>query len=213
MNGDSVVPGDVLDSIKDKDITIAFEVNNRIKWNVNGTTITTASVPNIDFGVSYDTNNIPSDVASGIADGRENTQISLAYDGNFGFEAVLTIDVGTSHTGLYANLFYYNPNTRALEYIDANQVAADGTTSLRFSHASDYIIVYASEVMNSGTVSNDTDITDDDTAKDDSTESPKMGDAMQEAYDWFRLGIIGSIVLIFGICVSEAMKKKADAKK
>jgi hypothetical protein len=213
MNGDSVVPGDVLDSIKDKDITIAFEVNNRIKWNVNGTTITAASVSDIDFGVSYDTNNIPSDVASGMADGRENTQISLAYDGNFGFEAVLTIDVGTSHTGLYANLFYYNPNTRALEYIDANQVAADGTTSLRFSHASDYIIVYASEVMNSGTVSNDTDITDDDTAKDDSTESPKMGDAMQEAYDWFRLGIIGSIVLIFGICVSEAMKKKADTKK
>jgi hypothetical protein len=40
----------------------------------------------------------------------------LAYDGEFGFTATLTINMESKNTGLYANMFYYNEQTGKLEF-------------------------------------------------------------------------------------------------
>ncbi|MGN0349468.1 MAG: hypothetical protein ACI4DR_08040 [Roseburia sp.] len=40
MNGSSAVPGNVLDEIKGKDVTIVFDMGNGIAWSVNGQSIT-----------------------------------------------------------------------------------------------------------------------------------------------------------------------------
>lgn len=36
MNGTTVVPGDIFDNIKDRDVTIVFDMGNGITWSVNG---------------------------------------------------------------------------------------------------------------------------------------------------------------------------------
>ena len=40
MNGSTVVPGDIFDSIKGKDITITFDMGSGILWSVDGKNIT-----------------------------------------------------------------------------------------------------------------------------------------------------------------------------
>jgi len=41
-------------------------------------------------------------------------QFSLAYDGEFGFTATLTVNMESKNAGLYANLFYYNEQTKSI---------------------------------------------------------------------------------------------------
>ena len=43
--------------------------------------------------------------------------MTLAYDGEFGFTATLTVNMESKNAGLYANLFYYNEQTGELEFI------------------------------------------------------------------------------------------------
>lgn len=84
MNGATVVPGDVLDTIAGKDVTIVFDMGNGITWSVNGNSITTDKVSDIDFSVKVGEeagNNIPVDVINNVTGERYSIQISLAYDG------------------------------------------------------------------------------------------------------------------------------------
>ena len=141
MNGSSVVPGNVIDKIKGKDVTIVFDMGGGITWSVNGNSITGDKIGDIDFSVTVDTNTIPVDVINNVTGERYSKQISLAYDGEFGFTAVLSINMEKKNAGLYANLFYYNEKTGKLEFICADKIAEDGTAELTFTHASDYSIV------------------------------------------------------------------------
>ncbi|MBE5943651.1 MAG: LPXTG cell wall anchor domain-containing protein, partial [Lachnospiraceae bacterium] len=86
-------------------------------------------------------NNIPVDVINNITGEKSTIEVNLAYSGEFGFTAVLTTNLSSANAGYYANLFYYNPTTKELEYVCADVIADDGTAELTFTHASDYVIV------------------------------------------------------------------------
>ncbi len=141
MNGASVVPGDVLDSVKGQDVTISFDMGGGIVWTVNGRDVTADHANDVDFSVQTGTSHIPQDMVDQVAGNRPTMQLSLAHSGDFGYSAVLTINVGTAYAGLDANLYYYNENAGGLEYVTGHQINEDGITSLTFTHASDYIIV------------------------------------------------------------------------
>ena len=57
------------------------------------------------------------------------------------------INMGSANAGLYANLYYYNETTGALEFVTVDQINEDGIAELVFSHASDYVIVVGEDVM------------------------------------------------------------------
>ena len=141
MNGATKVPGNVVAGIKGKDVTVVIDLGNGISWSINGKTVTSDKVADIDFSLKKDTNAVPADTVKKVADGKTAVQFSLAHDGNFGFDAVLSIDLDKKNAGLYANLFYYNPTSKALEFVEAAKIAEDGTAALAFKHASDYVIV------------------------------------------------------------------------
>ena len=82
------------------------------------------------------------DVISNVTGECFQLQISLAYDGEFGFTAVLSINMDKKNAELYANLFYYNEASGKLESICADEISANGTAELTFTHASDYAIVF-----------------------------------------------------------------------
>lgn len=115
MNGVSVVPGSVLDSMKGKDVTISFDMGNGIVWSVNGRDVTADHANDVDFSVQVGTSDIPQNVIKNVAGNRQTVELNLAHSGDFGYSAVLKTNVGAAHAGLYANLFYYNERTRKLE--------------------------------------------------------------------------------------------------
>jgi len=146
MNGTTVVPGDVLENIKGKDVTVEFDLGDGIVWTVNGKEITATDIEDIDFAVTISTeenslDTIPVEVLNQVTSEKSHMEISLAHDGEFGFTAVLSLNLKAENAGLFANLYYYNPATQEMEFICADEIAADGIADLTFTHASDYTIV------------------------------------------------------------------------
>lgn len=203
MNGATVVPGDVLDTIAGKDVTIVFDMGNGITWSVNGNSITTDKVSDIDFSVKVGEeagNNIPVDVINNVTGERYSIQISLAYDGEFGFTAVLSINMEAKNVGLYANLFYYNETTGELEFICADEIAEDGTADLTFTHASDYTIVIDEAPM-------------DGNGADDSTGTGSNNvttESKEDSWNPLWIIIIGAIVIVAALGIFFIIKKKED---
>lgn len=203
MNGATVVPGDVLDTIAGKDVTIVFDMSNGITWSVNGKSITTDKVSDIDFSVKVGEeagNTIPVDVINNVTGERYSIQISLAYDGEFGFTAVLSINMEAKNAGLYANLFYYNETTGELEFICADEIAEDGTADLTFTHASDYTIAIDEAPM-------------DGNGADDSTGTGSNNvttESKEDSWNPLWIIIIGAIVIVAGLGIFFIIKKKED---
>lgn len=135
------IPASVFESIKGKDMNVTFKVSDQASWIINGKDITGNVTAPIDLGLVVGTSDIPKQKVTALADGNETIQLSLNYDGVFGFEGILRLSVGTDHSGKIANLYYYNETTGKFEYYQAVQVKEDGTVDFKFSHASDYVIV------------------------------------------------------------------------
>lgn len=176
MNGSSVVPGDIFDMIKGKDITMQFELDNGIIWQVNGMSVQKENISDIDFHVALGeeaSDTIPVDLINALTGERFSMNLTLAYDGAFGFEAVMRLNVGEANKGLVANLFYYNVSTDALEFICADEIDETGQAELTFTHASDYIIILDTVSMEPVEEADETivaDTTSDNTVQATTTE-------------------------------------------
>lgn len=144
MNGTTEVPGSLFDLIRGEDVTVVFAMDNGITWSVNGRDVTVEGVRDIDFGVKYGEQaegNIPVSVINNVTGEKFYTGLSLGYDGEFGFQAVLTLNMDQKNAGLYASLYYYNEQTGEMEFICEEEIAEDGSVALTFTHASEYILV------------------------------------------------------------------------
>ena len=189
MNGTTVVPKDVIDSIKGKDTTLVLDMGNGLSWKINGQDITEPS-GDIDFGVNVGADagkSIPVDVVNNVTGERYSINLTLAYDGEFGFTATLTVNMESKNAGLYANLFYYNEQTGELEFISAGQIDPDGNVELVFTHASDYTIVVDTRIMS--------DNGQADNKSDETIPAPKTDDSTSK-YAWNN-----AIIIIIGICI------------
>ncbi|MGN0429095.1 MAG: hypothetical protein ACI4E2_03410, partial [Acetatifactor sp.] len=213
MNGTSVVPDDVLDDIKGKDVTIVFDMGGGITWSVNGKSITADRVGDIDFTVKADTNTIPVDIISNVTGERYSKQISLSYDGEFGFTAVLSINMEAENAGLFANLFYYNEKTGEMEFICYDEIAADGTADLTFTHASDYAIVIDTEPMDSvsdGEVLNGETDSDEEisTIENDKKDTQDVTEADSKTWNPWWVIIICIVVIVIGLGAFIVIRKR-----
>ena len=212
MNGSTVVPGDIFDSIKGKDITITFDMGSGILWSVDGKNITTDKAGDIDFSVKTGVKTVPVDIINNVTGENYSIQISLAYEGEFGFTAVLSINFGKENAGYTASLYYYNESTGELEFICKDQIAEDGTVSLAFTHASDYVIAIDGEqeegdgaaepIQPEGTDGE----AGDGTAENSSVpENPGTG---QTGAVWWIMIVILLLTAAIGAGVFVAVKKK-----
>ena len=189
MNGTTVVPKDVIDSIKGKDTTLVLDMGNGLSWKIYGKEITDAA-GDIDFGVTIGADagkSIPVDVINNVTGEHSSLNLTLAYDGEFGFTATLTVNMESKNAGLYANLFYYNEQTGELEFISAGQIDSDGNVELEFTHASDYTIVVDAKIMS--------DNCQADNKSDETIPASKTDDSTSK-YTWNN-----TIIIIIGICI------------
>lgn len=212
MNGSTVVPADIIESIKGKDVEVVIDLGGGITWTIDGADVTGEIPSDIDFAVEVGTSTIPVDVMNIVTGEHYSIQISLAHEGAFGFTATLTVNMDEKNAGYYANLFYYNKTTRALEFMNAGKIDEDGNVKLVFNHASEYSIVIADSIMDGS--DQKTDIKEDETIKKDEetqteAEITPTGDSTNIwKYVWVLA--IGAVVLIVGVGAMIVKKRKDE---
>lgn len=215
MNGSSVVQGDVFDRIRGKDITVEFDLGNGILWKVNGQSVEKGNVGDIDFTVraGEDANDtIPLEIINNLTGERTYMNLTLAYEGEFGFEAVLSLNVGTANAGLYANLFYYNEATKELEFLCAGEIGQDGGAELTFTHASEYTIVIDEQPMETEQSQEVTaEIGVQDNQEDNTVNiAPEVENTGHTALMIFCIILIVAAFIVIGVIVFVKKNKKEE---
>lgn len=150
MAGATVIPKEILEAAKGKNNEIVLNMGG-YSWTVNGTDIAATDLKSIDLKVVMDTDNIPGKTIRALAGDHPVQQLSLVHQGDFGFKAILTVNVGNEHAGKFGNLYYHDSDGK-LVFIDAGEIAPGGNVSLTFSHASDYMIVMSDQKMSQANV-------------------------------------------------------------
>lgn len=211
MNGSTIVPQNIFESIKDRDITVIFDMGNEVTWTVNGKDIMNI-FGDIDFGISYGENagaGIPLDIINNVTGERYWVNLTLAHDGEFGFAAVLTINMDKKNAGLYANLFYFNKQMGKLEFICSDEIDAAGNAGLVFTHASDYTVIVDEKPMDradAGVENSSSEAETNDGKNPDAEiiESPHTGNV------WLPnlLIVLGAVMIILGAGAVLMIKKE-----
>ncbi len=151
MNDSTVLTADRIGKLSDSDEKLELLMPNDVKWSIDLESIENIEDLNIDMGVTLGEADIPKKVLEDALQNAMETAnadeeyvlMSLAYDGPFTFDATISIPIEEGHEGKVANLYYYNPLTKELEFIGAANVEADGTAKFNMKHASDYVILFA----------------------------------------------------------------------
>lgn len=160
MNGTVLVPGRIFTAVKNKDVTLAFDMGGGISWSVCGKDITAETVSDTNLSVKAGGGVIPLDVLNRTAGDCAHLELSPAHNGPFGFTAALTIQTGKNENsiaigagdkaafaGMYANLYAYNTSLRSLEFVCAEQVGEDGIVHLPVDRASDFTVILSADPM------------------------------------------------------------------
>lgn len=81
----------------------------------------------------------------------------------------LTVHIGYLNDGQYANLYYYSPETKALEFKGSSKINGAGNAKFDFDLASDYVILVSDVAISYLNTANKT------TAKETNTSNPITG--------------------------------------
>lgn len=139
MNGATVVSKEILKEAKEKDVDVVLQMDG-YSWTIDAKDIKGMNLEDINLEVNLHADAIPSKQLSKLAGDNPVTQISLTHEGNFGFAATLSFNLGSEYKDKFGNLYWYD-STGKMIFIDSGLIDEDGNVSLTFSHASDYAIV------------------------------------------------------------------------
>ena len=141
-SGKVVVEANVLKNLAGRQVTLNVQTGDII-WTIQGMDVPSGtSLNKLDLSVDTKAAAVPDRVVRSVAGTSRTAQFSLAHNGAFGFDAQLSMKTEKRNIGLWANLYYYNPASRALEFQHASQVDSAGRMSFPFQHASDYVVIF-----------------------------------------------------------------------
>ena len=197
MGGATVVPREILEAAKGKDVNIILDMGG-YTWTINGRNILASELKDINLEVKFDTNAIPSSVVKAMAGDNPVRQLSLTHNGDFGFKATLTMNAGAEYSGKYGNLYYYDSDGKMV-FINAGTIDESGNVSLEFSHASDYLLVMSDKQMSQADVPDEFQTQGEGTGAEANTNGVKTGDETNTV-PYFVLmilcaGVVGTIVV------------------
>lgn len=201
MNHATVVPQEILKQAQGKDVDVVLEMDG-YTWTINGKNIIASDLTDINLEVTRNTSYIPDSVVKTIAGNHPVEQISLTYNGNFGFTAELTLNVGKQYFGQYGNLYYYDSDGRMV-LMNTGAIDEHGNVTLGFSHASEYAIVItdvpATENQGEG---------QEQMPQGISTISPKTSDCSMNII-YIIMILTGSFILLSSVVTVVIERKKS----
>ena len=135
------VKAEVFETIKGKDVNVVLNLDNGMSWKINGKNVKGDKLTDINLTVDVVKDVVPAKAIDKVNLKGERIELSLAHTGEFGFSAELTMNVKKENAGKFANRFYYNPETKELEFQEAVKIDANGDATFTYTHASDYVII------------------------------------------------------------------------
>ncbi len=142
MDGETVLPAEVIEALAGRDVTLVLEMEDDVAWEIRGADVPEGtSFSDTDMGVELGTSGIPVEVVNLVAGESGSVQVTLAHDGEFGFALTLVAPLGEKHEGLVANLYRYDEAAGVLRYEAAGVVDGGGAARVRLDRASRWAIV------------------------------------------------------------------------
>ncbi len=203
MSQDGVVPAALFNRIANTDLEVTLEMENGISWKVLGSSITGEIAEDIDMTVTLDAGAIPEELLGAIPDGTDYRTLSLAHDGEFGFEATLYVKLEDVDDAESASLFYYHESEDAMEYMSSSSIDTEGYVAFAFTHASDYVILMGDTALAAwpqAAEAGSTDVSAD--------ASDTGADAMQWPVKNLGIGLIVAVVVVFAAAVIYQRKRQ-----
>lgn len=196
------VPVEILEVIQGQNVEVTFDMG-AYSWTINGKDVDAEKLEAINLEVVLDADAIDESIVEAIANGETTYQISLTHEGDFGFTATLTLNVGKEYSGFKGALYYFDGNKPV--YQSTKEVDENGNVSYEFSHASDYVIV----------LSENDDVEEDDKqpADDENQEEKPPVDDTDDTDDkktpWgLVIGLVAVVVVVAAAGVFMYMKRK-----
>jgi hypothetical protein len=204
MKNNTVLYEESISSIRGQDVDVVLSMGNSISWTINGSNIVADEANGIDMGVTVGAGNIPSGLLDTVKGNDENNtiiELSLAHDGTFDFTPILTINTAKDNAGRMANLFYYNPETNKLEFVDSVAVTETGDISFTFHHASDYVVIISDTSMAELASVGDTTIGEDNAADTEVADTDAQNIPVAASSN-ISPRMVAVIVVIILVCVA-----------
>lgn len=134
-----------LQQIREQKMVVILEADEGVSWRIDGNTMEDGEYSDINLKVTFGESRIPKEKLAILAGEERYVEMTLAHEGEFGFTAVLSVELEDALSGQYANLFYYNEETGDFEFMCASEVGSAGSAAFEFSHASDYVIIISDD--------------------------------------------------------------------
>lgn len=147
MSKTNMLYSQTLTQIKEQGMEVVLNMGGGVNWTIYGNTIEDDVPQDVDMKVTIGSSRIPKSRLEIFAGGERYVEMSLAHDGEFGFTAVLSLELENAQPSEYANLFYYNEEADVFEFMCASQISSTGQAAFAFGHASDYVIILSAETM------------------------------------------------------------------
>ncbi len=147
MEDFTILTPEMLQMAREQNFDLTLDVGEYAKWSVAIDSVDMDTVTEVDMGISLGTENVPTELIAAILDGNKYLEFTLTHDGPFGFQPTLRIAFDPANAGRYANLFYYNPEEQALEFICDVVIDESGIAAFPMEHASSYVIIVSDTSM------------------------------------------------------------------
>lgn len=165
MNGSTLLPESVLQIIKNNGNKLLLRMDEKISWSIDGKNVEKVD-RDVDLKVTLGTNNIPEETIKKLVGELDYLTLTLEHNGDFGFKALLSVNVGEQYNGEKAALHWFNDNEFKSE---SRCDILYGMAIMEFTHASDWIVVFGEPEDNSNSDNSNSDTSSSGTSNPDAT--------------------------------------------
>ena len=213
MSEHSTIYAGTLETIREEKRNVVLSMSDNIQWRIDGNSFRDGELTDVNLNVTMGSSRIPTrKLHQLVRDDEKWLELSLSHDGDFGFDATLTLTVLDAIPGQYANLFYYNETAKAFEYICASRVSEECKISFLFKHASDYVIIFGESSMENVLEERMQNIQEPESYQnmivEDSEELP--AEEPKKAAGIIGLIILGSIAVVIGVILVVNGRKREE---
>ena len=132
-----IIPADILNFIKTNKKSLILNMDNKIKWIINGKDIKKVKGSEVNFTVSMDKNKDIADKVSAIKGFKYIGNLSFAK--NVKIAAALEMNIGRKNAGLFAYLLKQDKD--GYKTVLETKISKNGTVKFKLKGLEDYVLV------------------------------------------------------------------------